>query len=162
VERTPSQTIGPFFHLCLTTPRGCVACLAAPDSQGERVRIAVRVLDGDGAPVNDAMVEAWQADATGFRGFGRLATDENGLCVFETIRPAPHVDLSVFARGLLDRVVTRIYFAGDPANERDAVLALVPCERRETLLAHPDLEEAGLWNFEIRLCGDRETVFFEV
>ena len=78
------------------------------------------------------------------------------------ILQAPHVNVSVFARGLLNRLVTRVYFADDPANMEDPVLALVPEDRRETLIAHPDRAQPGLWNFEIHLCGERETVFFDV
>ena len=147
------------------------------------------VLDGEGAPIPDAMIEIWQADAEGkynhpadwqekvadveCSGFGRLATDENGMCVFETVRPgrvagndgglqAPHLEISVFARGVLNRLVTRAYFEGDPANLEDPILALVPAERRATLMAHADSRNAGDWRFEIRLCGEDETVFFDV
>ena len=86
--------------------------------------------------------------------------------MFESVKPgrvapqAPHINVSVFARGLLNRLVTRVYFAGDPANGEDPVLALVPEDRRETLIAHSSGE--GLWNFEIHLCGEQETVFFDV
>jgi protocatechuate 3,4-dioxygenase, alpha subunit len=159
---SPSQTIGPFFH-CYFDGYGTMGNLAGAQAKGERIRLAFRVLDGDGAPLNDAMLELWQAD---IGAFGRLPTDESGACVFETIKPgrmapqAPHINVSVFARGLLNRLVTRVYFAGDPANREDAVLALVPDDRRETLMAHAGGE--GLWNFEIRLCGERETVFFDV
>lgn len=165
-----SQTVGPFFHLGL-------GCVAGPSVEGQRIRLACRVVDGDGVPVPDALIELWQADANGnygdpaFGGFGRLGSDENGLCVFETVRPgsiagpigvpqAPHINLIVFARGLLKHLYTRVYFEGDPANEDDAVLEMVPAERRETLIAHaagPDT-----WNFEIRLCGEPETVFFDI
>ena len=186
---SPSQTVGPFFHLGLTA-NGALGCLAGPGAKGERIRLACRVLDGDGAPVTDAMIELWQADAGGkynhpddtqekaadpaFRGFGRLPTNEDGACVFETVKPgrvpgwdsrtlqAPHVNASVFARGLLKHLVTRIYFAGDPANQEDPVLALAPEDRRDTLMAHPDAEHPGVWNFEIHLRGERETVFFDV
>lgn len=185
---SPSQTIGPFFHFALTT-NDDLGRLAGPGAQGERIRLVCRVLDGDGAAVTDAMVELWQADAGGkynhpedaqaktpdpaFRGFGRLSTDADGACMFETVKPgrapgcqaalqAPHVNVSIFARGLLQRLVTRIYFAGDPANPEDEVLALAPPDRRDTLMAHPDPEHPGVWNFEIHLCGERETVFFDV
>ncbi len=185
---SPSQTIGPFFHFALTADEA-LGRLAGPSARGERIRLACRVLDGDGAPVDDAMIELWQADAGGkynhpddaqdkapdpaFRGFGRLSTNEDGVCVFETVRPgrvpgcggtlqAPHVNVSVFARGLLNRLVTRLYFAGDAANEDDPVLALVSEDRRHTLMAHPEAGHRDLWNFEIHLCGERETVFFDV
>jgi protocatechuate 3,4-dioxygenase alpha subunit len=187
MECTPSQTIGPFFHLELTVDE-TAGCLAGPEAKGERIRLACRVLDSEGAPVDDAMIELWQADASGaydhpddprrgthdpsFGGFGRLATDADGACVFEIVKPgqvpgwggalqAPHINVSVFARGLLKRAVTRIYFHADPANASDPVLALVPANRRDTLLARPDAGGA-LWNFEIHLCGERETVFFDI
>ena len=159
---SPSQTIGPFFH-CYFAAYGTRGTLAGAQAEGERIRLAFRVLDGDGAPLNDAMLELWQAD---IGAFGRLPTDEQGACVFESVKPgrvarqAPHINVSVFARGLLNRLVTRVYFAGDPANREDAVLALVPEDRRETLMAHADGD--GSWNFEIHLCGERETVFFDV
>ena len=164
---SPSQTIGPFFHVYLSAYYGALGNLAGPDTKGERIRLAFRVLDGDGAPLNDAMLELWQADVGGF---GRLPTDEQGACVFESVKPgrvagipqAPHVNVSVFARGLLNRLVTRVYFANDPANAEDPVLALVPEDRRETLMAQADAARPGLWTFEIHLCGDRETVFFDI
>ena len=163
---SPSQTIGPFFH-CYFSAYGTLPNLAGPDAKGERIRLALRVLDGDGMPLNDAMLELWQADVGGF---GRLPTDEHGACVFESVKPtrvagipqAPHVNVSVFARGLLNRLVTRIYFAGDPANADDPVLALVPEDRRGTLMARADATRPGMWNFDIHLCGERETVFFDI
>ena len=166
---TPSQTIGPFFHLCLTTDESA-GRLLGPETKGEHIQLVCRVLDGDGAPVDDAMIELWQAAADGGHGlFGRLATNDDGVCVFETIRPgrgqtsqAPHINVSIFARGLLKRLATRIYFADDGSNGDDAVLALVPTDRRETLLARADRANADRWTFEIRLCGERETVFFDV
>jgi protocatechuate 3,4-dioxygenase alpha subunit len=171
---TASQTVGPFFHVAGNMDLGCVVRQAAG---GQRIRLACRVIDGDGLPVPDALIELWQADTRGnygdpsFGGFGRLAADENGVCVFETVRPgrvaglngvpqAPHINLIVFARGLLKHLYTRVYFAGDPANADDAVLAMIPAERRETLLAQAGAPET--WNFEIHLCGDRETVFFDI
>ena len=169
---TPSQTIGPFFHLCLTTDEA-LGCLAGPDAKGERIRLACRVLDGDGAPVDDAMIEIWQADADGKYGFGRLCTNEEGVAVFATVKPgqvpgpggtpqAPHVNVLIFARGLLKQLVTRIYFAGEAANQSDPILALVPEDRRGTLMAQPHPVDAGVWNFEIRLASECETVFFDV
>ena len=178
---TPSQTIGPFFHFCLTVDT-TLGCLAGPGAKGERVRLACHVLDGDGVPLDDAMIEIWQADADGkynsagdspFRSFGRLCTDKDGVCVFETVKPgqvpaaggtpqAPHINLLIFARGLLKQLVTRIYFAGEAANQNDPILALVTKDRRDTLLAHPRPEEPDLWTFEIHLCHECETVFFDV
>jgi protocatechuate 3,4-dioxygenase alpha subunit len=177
---TPSQTAGPFLHLGLTDTRS-VARVAGEGVRGERVWLTFRVLDGDGAPVPDAMIELWQADSEGeyasrkatFRGFGRLATAEDGSCTFETIKPgrvpgpgdtlqAPHINVSVFSRGLLKRLSTRIYFAGESANIEDPILALVPEIRRATLFAQPDPVRDGGWIFEIRLRGENETVFFDV
>jgi protocatechuate 3,4-dioxygenase alpha subunit len=162
---TASQTVGPFFHFGLTaTPHGKLA----DRLRGENVRLVVSVTDGDGQPVNDAMVELSQAGV-----FGRLPTAENGTCEFETIRPgtgqherapdgqAPHINVYLFARGLLRHIHTRIYFAGEPGLAGDPVLALVPADRRDTLLARPDPKQAALWRFEIRLQGPQETVFFD-
>ena len=160
---TPSQTIGPFFHFCLTNQTNL------GDLTGERIRLVCRILDGDGAPVNDAMIEIWQADAAGeYGGFGRLCTNEDGVSVFDTVKPgrgeleAPHVNVQIFARGLLKQLFTRIYFDGEQSNASDPVLALVPEGRRETLMARPNAKDSSVWNFEIRLCADSETVFFDV
>jgi protocatechuate 3,4-dioxygenase alpha subunit len=175
---TPSQTIGPFFHFALTD-RGSVARMAAAEAIGEKIQLICRVLDGDNVPAGDAMIELWQADASGrygetaFGGYGRLSTNEDGVCVFDTVRPgrvvhpggklqAPHIAVSIFARGLLDRLVTRIYFAGDPANDCDPVLALVPDDRRGALMACPEPGNPAAWRFDIRLCSECETVFFEI
>jgi protocatechuate 3,4-dioxygenase, alpha subunit len=183
---TPSQTVGPFLHIGMTQNHS-VPCIAAPTAKEERLKLKCRVLDGDGVPLNDAMIEIWQADSEGrynhpddprhpfvekdFFGFGRMATDENGTCEFETIKPgrvpgagaalqAPHLNVAVYARGILLQLYTRIYFAGDPANAEDPVLSLVPSERRGTLMAHSD--PAGGWVFDVHLRGVRETVFFNV
>jgi protocatechuate 3,4-dioxygenase alpha subunit len=181
---TPSQTAGPFLHVGLTETRS-VSCIAGDGTKGERMWLTFRLLDGDGLPVPDAMIELWQADSEGnyidgglvvdatFRGFGRLATSEDGSCTFETIRPgrvpgpgdtlqAPHINVSVFSRGLLKGLSTRVYFAGDPANTDDSVLALVPEHRRETLFARPDPVRDRVWIQEIRMRGEGETVFFDV
>lgn len=189
---TPSQTVGPFFQIELTTDEHCVRCIAGPHAQGQRIWITFLVLDGDGAPVDDAMLEIWQADSNGkynhpddlqpndlqsntldegWIGFGRLGTGEDGTCVLETIKPgrvghnppqAPHLLLAVFARGMLKQLYTRVYFAGDPANDEDPILALVPVERRRTLMAQPDSANVGRWRFDVRLQGEGETVFFDV
>lgn len=163
--------------------------MAGPNAKGERVRLVCRVLDGDGTPVSDAMVEIWQADSAGkfnhpgnaasrqadpaCNGFGRVATDEDGICVFETIKPgrvpgngntlqAPHFNVSVFARGILKRLVTRTYFAEDPANAEDPILSLVPPERRHTLMARPDADNPRDLHFDLQLSGRDETVFFDI
>ena len=185
---TPSQTVGPYLHLGLTDTRS-VPCMAGDGVKGERVWLTCRVLDGDGVPVPDAIIELWQADADGnyshpedslsakadpaFRGFGRMPTREDGTCTFETIRPgrvpgpdgkpqAPHISVSVLGRGLMKRLATRIYFAGDPSNGTDPILALVPESDRSTLVAQPDAARPGRWRFDVRLCGEGETVFFDV
>ena len=183
---SPSQTVGPFYHFSLTVTEA-LGCMTGPVARGERIRIRFRLFDGAGAPVPDGMVELWQADSAGkydhpadtqekaadpgFCGFGRLATDAGGACVFDTVRPGPtpdgsggcqaaHISVTVFARGLLRQLVTRLYFEGDPALADDPVLKLVPAERGGTLLARRDA--AGVWCFDIRLQGPDETVFFEI
>lgn len=184
-----SQTLGPFFNFALTT-NSSLGILAREGAAGERIRLAIRVVDGDGAPTpGDSMIELWQADAGGryahaldpragqsdpnFCGFGRLETDAGGECVFETVKPgpapdgsgamqAPHINVILLARGLLKHLYTRIYFADEPANAQDPVLALVPEQRRSTLLARRTAEQPGAWSIEIRLQGESETVFFDV
>jgi len=183
-----SQTVGPFFNFGLTT-NAALGNLAGPGVEGERIRLSFRVVDGDGAPTaGDAMIELWQADTAGryphpldphgceagvFHGFGRLETDLNGCCTFETVKPgrvagpggslqAPHINAMVFARGLLKHLHTRVYFAGDPANADDSVLALIPEERRSTLLARCSETDPAAWSFDLVLQGERETVFFDV
>ena len=182
---TPSQTVGPYLHLGLTDARS-ISRIAGDGAKGNRVWLTFRVLDGDGVPVPDAMIELWQADSEGnyahqessaeggaFRGFGRLATAEDGSCTFETIRPgcvpgpsetvqAPHINASILGRGILKRLSTRVYFAREPANAADPVLALVPENRRATLLAQPDPTRSDNWIFDVRLRGEGETVFFDV
>ena len=179
---TPSQTVGPFHSIELPIPSG--GHVVAPETEGA-VRIAGRIIDGDGQPVGDGLIEVWQADASGSYqgggdagptgatpGFGRVATAADGSYELWTVKPgpvpgpdgttqAPHILVSVFARGLLDRLVTRIYFPDEEdANANDPVLALVPdATARSTLIAVADGE--GL-RFDIHLQGDRETVFFAV
>ncbi len=188
----PSQTVGPFFAYGLTS-NGAYDWndafsndLVTPDTSGERIRIEGCVFDGDGAPVPDAMLEIWQADAQGrfndpqdgrerantsFRGFGRTGTSPEGTFAFETIKPgtvpgpdgaaqAPHIVLCVFARGMLQQLYTRIYFDGEAANADDSVLRLVPADRRITLIAVKGTD--GVFRFDVRLQGENETVFFEV
>lgn len=160
---TPSQTIGPFFHLCLT-PHVNLGGRA-----GQQVRLVCRILDGDGGPVNDALIEVWQADAAGEYGyFARLCTNADGVAVLDTVKPgrvelqAPHINVMIFARGLLKQLYTRIYFDGESSNGSDPVLALVPENRRGTLMAHLSVDDPSVWNFDIRLCAECETVFFDV
>lgn len=192
---TPSQTVGPYFAYGLT-PRGKYDWkdtfgndLVTPDATGERIRIEGQVLDGDGVPINDCMLEIWQADAQGryasptdprarpnaaFQGFGRAPTDGNGRYAFDTVKPgpvpglngkmqAPHIVIAVYARGMLRQSYTRIYFADEETNVEDAILALVPAERRETLIAQKSVRDGRtVYTFDVRMQGDAETVFFEV
>ena len=172
---TASQTVGPFFHVYFT-PEMLQAKMFGPQAAGEHLRLTCRVFDAMGHPIPDALIELWQADGNGeygFGGFGRLATSDEGVCAFETVRPgrvpgpngqrqAPHINVIVLARGLLRHFHTRIYFAGDPANAEDAALWLVPDDRRSTLMARPNPEQSGSWDFEIHLSGERETVFFDI
>ena len=168
---TPSQTVGPYLALGL--PWGGGPSAVTPETPGA-TRISGLVLDGAGEPIPDALVETWQSDppaGEAFRGFARCPTDDDGEWHVVTLRPgpvpgldgrnqAPHLAVSVFARGLLHRVVTRIYFADlSEANEADPVLASVPSTRRDTLLAQPT--DDG-YRFDIRLQGAGETVFFDV
>jgi protocatechuate 3,4-dioxygenase alpha subunit len=165
---TPSQTVGPFFSHALPWPEGPHA---APADAPGAFWLRGRVLDGAGEPVPDALVESWQAGPDGIRGFARCPTDQTGRWAVRTVKPgpvpgpggrpqAPHLDLSVFARGLLDRVVTRVYFADEPAaNAADPVLAMVAEPDRDTLLARP---AGDGYAFDIRLQGDHETVFFAI
>lgn len=179
---TPSQTVGPFFSHALLWNDGQ---FVVPSGTREAFWLRGRVLDGEGKGVPDAFVESWQADPTGrfnhpedprgadadFRGFGRALTDPDGHWAILTVRPgrvpdaagrpqAPHLDLSIFARGLLDRVVTRVYLPDEvAANLEDPVLSGVPLERRHTLIATPDSDG---FRFDIRLQGEAETVFFDV
>jgi protocatechuate 3,4-dioxygenase alpha subunit len=162
--------------------------LITPDASGERIRIEGRVFDGEGAPISDSMIEIWQADAAGryahpadprrpnakFTGFGRAGTDAEGRFSFSTIKPgvvpgpngkpqAPHIVVAVFARGLPRHAYTRLYFADETNNASDPILALVPAERRDTLIAkRTEKNGAPVYLFDIRLQGENETVFFDV
>src|SRR5687767_15041743 len=174
LQATTSQTVGPFLHIGLTWL--ITENLAPKGVAGERVSIEGRVVDGDGKPVNDAIVEIWQADAAGkygtkgFRGFGRSPTDDEGRFRFQTVKPgrvpgpggkpqAPHIAVNIFMRGQLKQLVSRIYFPDDPANAEDAVLALVPAARRGTLIARRGGPGSLEWN--VILQGKDETVFFD-
>ncbi len=187
---TGSQTVGPFFAPGLLYEDACRNVLTRPETVGEHIRIEGRVLDGDGVPVPDAMIEIWQANASGrynhpadqspaaldpsFLGFGRSGTAEDGSYWFETVKPgsvpfdgvrlqAPHICVTVFARGLLNHVVTRLYFEDEASNALDPVLHCVPDERRATLLAR---RESGggmiVYRFDIVLQGANETAFFNL
>jgi protocatechuate 3,4-dioxygenase alpha subunit len=176
---TAHQTAGPYWHL-IDFPEW--ADLLRPGSgnegvAGERLTLAGRITDGEGAPVVDALVEIWQAGPDGafeegFHGFGRCATDARGEFRFATLKPgpvpgrgnavqAPHIQLAIFARGLMRHLVTRAYFEGEALNASDPVLSMVEDPaRRATLLARP--EGDGTWRFDIRLQGEGETVFLDV
>jgi protocatechuate 3,4-dioxygenase, alpha subunit len=182
---TPSQTVGPYFAIGMPWDSGP---FAVPEDTPGAIRITGTVYDGSGMPVPDSMIETWQCDAegrfadlhgygepsqlAGFRGFARFAAEDgDGRFEIVTVKPgssggsgvtvqAPHMDVSVFARGMLHRCVTRIYFADEAgANAADPVLASVPAERRSTLLAHP---VEGGYQIDIHLQGEGETVFFAV
>jgi protocatechuate 3,4-dioxygenase alpha subunit len=190
--QTPSQTVGPFFAYGLAPEQYGYAfrSLAGPvvadeDTPGEHVRLVGRILDGEGAPIPDALVELWQADGAGryahpadaggnaaFRGFGRCGTgtDPQHRFVFHTVKPgvtraggAPHVNLAILMRGLLSHVFTRVYFADEAtANDADPVLRSVPPERRSTLIAAPEDGSLGVtYRFDIHMQGQHETVFFD-
>ena len=182
---TPSQTVGPFFSIGLPYDGGPEV---VPADHPDAIRIGGRVFDGDGEIVNDALVETWQANpagrydhpedarndlplSEGFRGFGRCPTDDEGRYELVTVKPgpvphpdggmqAPHIEVAVFARGVLKMLVTRMYFPDEAgANETDPVLASVEPERRAALVAR---EDGGVLTFDIHLQGERETPFFDV
>jgi protocatechuate 3,4-dioxygenase, alpha subunit len=182
---TPSQTVGPFLHIGLPWPDGPYV---VPEGTPGAVWIVGTVYDGAGEPIPDALVETWQADpdgrfdhpddprgatparVPGFRGFGRCPTDPQGRYQILTVKPgplpcpeggteAPHINVSLLARGVLDRMATRIYFPDDDANASDPVLSTVAPERRGTLIAQPD---GDALRFDIRVQGGTETVFFAV
>jgi protocatechuate 3,4-dioxygenase alpha subunit len=176
---TASQTAGPYWHM-IDFPEW--ADLLRPGSgnegvTGERIVLTGRITDGEGAPVGDALVEIWQAGPDGrydgaFQGFGRCASGPDGEYRFVTLKPgqvpgrgnamqAPHIQIAIFARGLMQHVITRLYFAGEPANEADPVLNLIEDPaRRATLVA--TAAGAGTWRLDIRLQGEGETVFLDV
>jgi protocatechuate 3,4-dioxygenase, alpha subunit len=182
---TPSQTVGPFFSIGFTW---LDRVDLMPGAAGQAITIRGRVLDGDGQPVPDAMLEIWQANFGGryahpedaaelvgtdkFFGFGRVPVNDAGEFCFRTIKPggvavpngtrqAPHLAVSVFMRGLLKRLVTRIYFPEDPENDVDPVLAVVPVARRKTLIACVEDQRGNDLVWDVHLQGEKETVFFD-
>ena len=188
-KQTPSQTVGPFYAIGLT--RIAMNVMATASTQGQRIRIEGQVLDGDGAVIPDVMVEIWQANSCGrynhpddkqekpldptFTGWGRSGTDERCFYSFETIKPgpvpgsddsvqAPHVNVTVFARGMLVHAFTRIYFSDEPMNESDPVLKSVKNKtRRATLIAQrAERDGNAVYRFDMRLQGGNETVFFDM
>ena len=184
--QTPSQTVGPFFHYSLPYEAG--PNVAGEAAQGERITVEGRITDGDGLPITDAVIEIWQANAHGryrhpeddqdkpldeaFDGFGRAATDEQGMFRFHTIKPgavpglhnemqAPHINITLLARGVLKRMATRLYFADElEANRVDPVLNLVPEERRKTLIAERS-GDGSVYRLDISVQGENETVFMD-
>jgi protocatechuate 3,4-dioxygenase, alpha subunit len=187
VLQTPSQTVGPFFHQGMIF--GGENVLVDGETRGEHIRLTGRVLDGNGTPIEDAMLEIWQPDAGGifphpadpnaadadphFKAFGRADTAPDGRYTFETVKPGalaaegatrgiPYINVRIFARGLLIHAVTRVYFA-DEDNGSDPVFRQVPDHRRHTLLARRDDRASGAtYVFDVRLQGDDETVFFDL
>lgn len=175
---TASQTIGPYWHLLEDPSWSDLTRFGA--TGGERIALVGAITDGDGLPVGDACVELWQPSPPAcpqWDGFGRAATDALGAYRFTTLKPgpvagaaganapqAPHAALTIFARGLLTHLQTRVYFEGEALNEQDALLASLDPGRRATLLARPDGELGGLpaWRLDIRLQGDGETVFLDI
>jgi protocatechuate 3,4-dioxygenase alpha subunit len=177
---TPSQTVGPFFEVALLDVIG--SDVVDPSAPGA-IRIEGRLLDGAGEPVPDGLVEIWGADPDGvypqpgepargmFTGFGRSGTDSEGRFSFVTLKPggvpgpdgrpqAPHLAVGVFARGLLKRLATRMYFPDElEANANDPVLSLLDEDARATLIAK---DEDGVLRFDVRLQGEGETTFFAV
>ncbi len=188
LQLTASQTVGPFFAPCLLRQDARRQTLVEPHTPGQPVRLEGRVIDGSGESIPDALVEIWQADAdgnynypadeennrAGFSGYGRSDTAGESGYWFETIKPgpvqfeegrlqAPHVCLSVFARGLLNHLVTRLYFEDEAANSSDPVLAMVPPQRRSTLLARRVAgSDRPVYRLDLILQGDNETVFFNL
>jgi protocatechuate 3,4-dioxygenase alpha subunit len=184
---TPFSTVGPFFKLLLRDRADqSVDVLASDATHGERITIAGTLLDGAGAPIDDGLIEIWQADAdghyagvqdadrrssnAGFSGFGRIATGAPGTFAFDTTKPgrvpgtdgrlqAPHILLSVMARGIMSRCWTRIYFDDEPSNGEDDILKRVPADRRHTLIARRTAP--GHYRFDIVVQGEDETVFFD-
>ncbi len=186
LQTTSSQTIGPYLHIGLTWL--ITDNLVGPGVTGERISVEGRITDGDGKVVNDAVVEIWQANAhgkyahpddtqdktlePGFKGFGRVTTDDEGRFRFATIKPgrvpapggglqAPHLNVTIFMRGVLKHMITRIYFPGDPANAEDPVLNSISAARHDTLVAKHVAGRPGALEWNIILQGDGETVFFE-
>ena len=185
---TPTQTIGPFFSPALL--RDVWNVLTSDTTAGERIKVEGRVLDGAGAVVPDAMIEIWQANSYGrfnhpldrrdlpldpeFGGFGRSGTDDDGVYWFETIKPgpvpfdgdqtqAPHLSVTVHARGMLNHAQTRLYFEDEAANAADPILALVPADRRSTLIARREEADGTVtYRLDIVLQGRGETVFFNI
>jgi len=189
LQMTASQTVGPYLHIGLDWLNN--ANLVGEGVSGQRITLEGRIFDGNGKAIPDGMIEIWQANAhgkyahpddprdlpleAGFTGFGRLSTDGEGRFRFTTIKPgrvagpngslqAPHIVVSLFARGLIKRLATRVYFEDEASNADDPVLKLVPAERRDTLIARRISDGTYEWNVAIQgnASGNEETVFFDV
>lgn len=183
---TGSQTVGPYFHIGLSGM--LIPAVDSPSIECSRITIRGRIMDADRMPIPDALLETWQANAAGkyvnpedardkplqagFLGFGRVATDDHGAFSLTTIKPgrvpgpegvlqAPHIAVSVFMRGILRQLVTRIYFPDEPSNADDPVLRLVHPERRMTLIAKKIFGNADALEWNVCCAGDHETVFFD-
>jgi protocatechuate 3,4-dioxygenase alpha subunit len=185
---TASQTIGPYLHIGTTWLD--TTKLAKPGVSGQPITISGRMLDGDGKPVGDGLLEVWQANAhgklahpadtrdlpleKGFRGWGRIPTDANGVFRFSTVRPgqlpgpagglqAAHLAVTVFGRGLTKQLQTRMYFPDGEGHEQDFVLRQVPVERRATLVARAAAQNSFEWDIVLQAgaAGQQETVFFD-
>ena len=182
-QQSASQTVGPYFRIGLIYGEA-QNNLVQEKTAGERIHIIGTVFDGEGQPVNDAMIEIWQPDANGifnheadplheqadphFFGFGRAENRDGGVYEFWTVKPAgrdnhaPFINVYIFARGMLRHALTRLYFADETANESDPVLAALPADQRSTLIASQiDAGDLPTYRFDIHLQGDKETVFFE-
>jgi protocatechuate 3,4-dioxygenase alpha subunit len=189
---TASQTVGPFFHDAMMREDARCDVLVTDTTEGKRIRVEGRVLDGDGAGVPDAVIEIWQANHHGrynhpsdtrdlpldpaFTGYGRIATQSDGKFCFSTIKPgavpfdrrrmqAPHISVAVLGRGLLNHLYTRFYFEEETLTASDPVLQRIPPDRRQTLVARRISNEPGreaLYRIDIVLQGNGETVFFEI
>lgn len=190
-DQSPSQTVGPYFHIGLIRRSEQMNVMANDQTRGQRILVRGKVIDGDGEPIPDAMLEVWQADASGiyghpadkmqanadpaFEGFGRAPTDDNGEYYFKTVKPgaierdgdptmAPHLNFRVFARGMLIHAYTRMYFPDEAENENDPVLQMVSdANRRATLIATEETsEDLPTFRFDVVLQGEKETVFFDL
>ena len=189
---TASQTVGPFFHDCLMRTDAACDVLVSDSTEGKRIRVEGRVLDGDRAGVPDAVLEIWQANRHGrynhpsderdlpldpaFTGYGRIATQSDGQFCFTTIKPgavpfdrrrlqAPHISVAVLGRGLLNHLYTRLYFDDEPLTASDPILQRIPTERRTTLIARRAEGASGrevVYKLDIVLQGANETVFFDI
>ncbi|MBT7544166.1 MAG: protocatechuate 3,4-dioxygenase subunit alpha [Kordiimonadaceae bacterium] len=191
LKQTPSQTVGPFFAYGLTPEQNDypLKSIAAPilindNTPGERIELCGQVFDGNGDIIKDALIEIWQADSSGhyiqrdtpptcdvFTGFGRCSLENTNRFSFSTIKPgsigsgqAPYINMTVFMRGLLSHTYTRVYFSDeDKINNSDAVLSSVPQNRRHTIIAEKRIDDNNIiYQFDIHMQGDNETIFFDV